>query len=59
MVGFGRNKNLPNPATNTQSSTTQDYLMQLGAPQVQVAPKKKKVKLDGGGQLLRGEGKLA
>lgn len=58
MMGFGRSK-LPNPATNTKPSTTQDYLMQLGAPPVQVSPKKKKVKLDSGGQLLRGSERLA
>ena len=59
MLGFGRNKSLPNPATNTQPSTTQDYLMGMGAPKTQITPKKKKVKLDAGGQLLRGEGKVA
>jgi len=59
MLGFGKKKTLPNPATNTQPSTTQDYLMQMGAPKTQIVPKKKRVKLDAGGQLLRGEGRLA
>lgn len=59
MNGFGRKK-LPNPSTNTQPSTTQDYLSQsMGAPPVQVAPKKKKVRLDSGGQMIRGEERLA
>jgi hypothetical protein len=60
MLGFGRKKNLPNPATNTTPSTTQDYLAQaMGAPSVQIAPKKKRVKLDSGGQPFRGQERLA
>lgn len=58
MLGFGRKK-LPEPSTNTVPSTTQDYLASaMGAP-VQAAPKKKPIRLDSGGQPLRGSGKLA
>lgn len=60
MLGVGRKK-LPNPSTNTVPSTTQDYMSAMGLPSAQVpqAQKKKKVKLDSGGQLLRGSGKVA
>lgn len=59
MLGFGRSK-LPNPSTNTQPSGTQQYLSEaMGAPKVSVTPKKKKVRLDPGGQLYRGEERLA
>jgi hypothetical protein len=62
MSGFGRKKNgeqLPPPELNTQSSTTQDYMTAMGVPPTQQDPKKKKNRLDPGGQLYRGENRVA
>lgn len=61
MTGFGRKKNaLPDPSTNTVPSTRQDYMSAQGLPPVQVNPqKKKKIRLDPGGQLYRGEQRMA
>jgi hypothetical protein len=63
MLGIGRKKNLPNPSTNTVPSTKQDYMSAMGLPPVQESemdtPKKKRVKLDPGGQLYRGEQRMA
>ena len=60
MNGFGRKKNgaqLPPPELNTQTSTTQDYMTAMGA--APAPPKKKKPFLDPGGQLYRGENRMA
>lgn len=63
MLGFGRKKGLPNPATNTTPSTTQDYMSAMGLPAMQTpqvqTEKKKKPRLDSGGQLLRGSNRMA
>jgi hypothetical protein len=61
MLGFGRKKGLPNPSTNTTPSTRQDYMSAMGLPPVVEVetPKKKRVKLDPGGQLYRGEERMA
>lgn len=61
MLGFGRKKStLPDPSTNTEPSSTQQYLSEaMGAPKVTVVPKKKKVNLDPGGQIYRGEERFA
>jgi len=63
MMGFGRKKNgtqLPPPELNTQPSTTQDYMTAMGVLPTQSDPKKKKKPyLDPGGQLYRGENRMA
>ena len=61
-LGFGRKKNaLPDPSTNTEPSTTQDYLAQAMGSTVQRVPKKKKqtTVLDSGGQPYRGQNRMA
>jgi hypothetical protein len=62
MIGIASTKKkptLPPPSTNTTPSVKQDYMTAMGLPPVQqpeVTPqKKKKVHLDSGGQLFRGE----
>jgi len=58
MLGFGRNKSLPDPSTNITPSTTQDYLASaMGATVPQ--PKKKKITLDSGGQPSRFQNRMA
>lgn len=63
MLGIGRKKNLPNPSTNTVPSTKQDYMSAMGLPPVQESesqtPKKKKMRLDSGGQPFRGSDRAA
>ena len=60
MLGFGRKKNLPDPSTNTKYSPTQNYLAQaMGASPTQETEKKKKMKLDPGGQPYRGSDRMA
>lgn len=63
MIGIGRKKTLPNPSTNTTPSTKQDYMSAMGLPPVEApemaTPKKKRVRLDPGGQLYRGEQRMA
>lgn len=63
MLGLGRKKTLPNPATNTVPSTRQDYMSAMGLPPVEApevqTPKKRRMRLDPGGQPYRGQDRMA